>query len=117
MERRLHFSGEHSVCQTIVGFKKAIGFFGHAPKAIQTDNGPEFAGKGMTKRKNSTLAKDWPSPLDSFCAKLSIVRKRIELRVPECNGKVERSRRIDRGKFHRRPPFHPLSGLARQGAR
>lgn len=103
--------------QTVAGLRKAIGFFGYAPKAIQTDNGSEFTDRGLTKREDSVAARDWPCLLDSFCAKNPIAHKRIKPRTPEYNGKVERSHRIDQEKSCRSLSFHSLSDLAQQGAR
>lgn len=116
-KRYLHFSNEHSMYQTVVGLRKAIEFFGYAPKVIQTDNGSEFTDRGLTKREDSAATRDWPCLLDSFCAKNSIVHKCIKPRTPEHNGKVERSHRIDQEKFYRTLLFHSLSDLAQQGAR
>ena len=64
---------EQSGYSTIDSTKRAITFFGYAPKVIQTDNGGEF---------NQFKKTDRVHIFDHFCNKYGIVHKPIRPRTP-----------------------------------
>ena len=63
---------EQSGYSTIDSTKRAITFFGYAPKVIQTDNGGEFTNFKKTDRVHI---------FDHFCNKYGIVHKPIRLSI------------------------------------
>lgn len=77
---------EQSGYSTVDFVKRAIEFFGYAPKEIQTDNGLEFTNFMRTKRIHF---------FDMFCQQFGIIHHLIRPRTPWHNGKVERSHRND----------------------
>lgn len=85
--------------------KRAIIFFGYAPKIIQTDNGMEFTHFTKTKRTH---------PFDVFCAHYKIEHKLIRPRTPWHNGKVERSHRNDQERFYNYLSFYSFEDLQEQ---
>lgn len=101
-ERFIYAYKEHSSCSTIDFVKRAIIYFGYAPKIIQTDNGGEFCHTQKTQRIH---------PFDKFCAKLGIIHKTIRPRTPWHNGKVERSHRSDQERFYNFLKFYSYEDL------
>jgi len=96
---------EQSSHSTIDFIKRAILFFGYAPKMIQTDNGSEFAHSSKTTRIH---------PFDLFCQAHHIEHKQIRPRTPWHNGKVERSHRNDQERFYNYLKFYCLEDLQLQ---
>ena len=94
--------------------EKAIGFFGYAPKVLQTDNGSEFSDKAF-RGEGSRYGRGYPNALEPFLAAHGIRHQFIRPRTPEHNGKVERSHRIDQEKFYRNLRFYSLEDLRKQG--
>lgn len=72
-ERFIYAYKEHSSYSTIDFVKRAIIYFGYAPKIIQTDNGGEFCHTQKTQRIH---------PFDKLCAELGIIHKTIRPRTP-----------------------------------
>lgn len=66
--------------------KRAITYFGYAPKQLQIDNSAEFTNFSRTKRVHI---------FDKFCLENGIEHKLIRPRTPCHNGKVERSHHSD----------------------
>lgn len=93
---------EQSGHSTVDFVKRAITFFGYAPKIIQTDNGAEFTNFCRTKRVHA---------FDKFCIKNNIVHKLIRPRTPWHNGKVERSHRNDQERFYNFLKFYSYEDL------
>ena len=96
---------EQSSYSTVDFFKRAITFFGYAPKILQTDNGPEFTHAKKTNRIH---------PLDVFCSSYGIEHKTIRPRTPWHNGKVERSHRNDQERFYNHLKFYSFDDLQEQ---
>ena len=96
---------EQSSYSTVDFFKRAITFFGYAPKILQTDNGPEFTHVKKTNRIH---------PLDIFCSSYGIEHKTIRPRTPWHNGKVERSHRNDQERFYNHLKFYSFDDLQEQ---
>ena len=82
--------------------KRAITYFGYAPKIIQTDNGGEFTNFKKTDRVHI---------FDRFCDKYGIVHKLIRPRTPWHNGKVERNHRNDQERFYNYLKFYSYEDL------
>ncbi len=99
---------EQSSFSTLDFVKRAIRFFGYAPKTIQTDNGIEFSYFQKTDRIH---------PLDELCSELGIEHKLIRPRTPWHNGKVERSHRNDQERFYNHMHFYSFKDLLDQMAR
>lgn len=59
-------------------------------------------------------ARQCPNILEAACIEFGIVHKFILPRIPEHNGKVERSHRIDQDKFYRTSKFYSLDVLRKQ---
>ncbi len=117
-KRFLYYTNEHSMYETVEGMKRAIAFFGYAPKIIQTDNGFEFSDRASVKGDGfSALGRVGANHLERFLLDNGITHKFIRPRTPEHNGKVERSHRIDQEKFYRTLRFHSLDDLRSHGAR
>lgn len=117
-KRFLYFANEHSMYETVKGLRRAIAFFGYAPRIIQTDNGFEFSDRASAKVDDlSSAGRKGPNFLERFCLEADITHKFIRPRTPEHNGKVERSHRVDQEKFYRTMRFHSLKDLREQGAR
>lgn len=93
---------EQSGFSTVDFVKRAITYFGYAPKVIQTDNGAEFTNFSKTKRVHI---------LDKFCAENGIEHKLIRPRTPWHNGKVERSHRSDQERFYNHLSFYSYDDL------
>lgn len=87
---------------TIDFLKRAIVYFGYAPKILQTDNGAEFAHLKVTNKSH---------PLDILCNNLNIEHKKIRPRTPRHNGKVERSHRNDQQRFYNYLSFYSYEDL------
>lgn len=104
-KRFIYAYKEQSSYSTVDFIKRAIVFFGYAPKIIQTDNGSEFTHTSKTKRIH---------PLDVFCNKYNIVHKLIRPRTPWHNGKVERSHRNDQERFYNYLKFYSYDDLLEQ---
>lgn len=81
---------EQSGYSTVDFVKRAITFFGYAPKIIQTDRVHIF---------------------DRFCIKNRIEHKLIRPRTPWHNGKVERSHRNDQERFYNFLKFYSYDDL------
>lgn len=101
-ERFIYAYKEHSSYSTIDFVKRAIIYFGYAPKIIQTDNGGEFCHTQKTQRIH---------PFDKLCAELGIIHKTIRPRTPWHNGKVERSHRSDQERFYNFLKFYSYDDL------
>lgn len=101
-ERFIYPYKEASSYSTVDFVKRAIIYFGYAPKTIQTDNGGEFTHFKKTKRTHS---------LDRLCAQLHIEHKLIRPRTPWHNGKVERSHRRDQERFYNYLKFYSYDDL------
>ena len=96
---------EQSGYSTVDFVKRAIAFFGYAPKEIQTDNGMEFTNFMRTKRIHI---------FDMFCQQSGIVHHLIRPRTPWHNGKVERSHRNDQERFYNFLKFYSYDDLINQ---
>ena len=96
---------EQSGYSTVDFVKRAITFFGYAPKVIQTDNGSEFTNFKKTNREHI---------FDRFCREFGIEHKLIRPRTPWHNGKVERSHRNDQERFYNYLRFYSFDDLALQ---
>ncbi len=96
---------EQSSYSTIDFIRRAIIFFGYAPRIIQTDNGCEFTHLAKTPRVH---------PFDIFCLKYHIEHKLIRPRTPWHNGKVERSHRNDQERFYNHLKFYCFKDLQLQ---
>lgn len=107
-ERFIYPYLEQSSFSTIDFLRRAIAYFGYKPKILQTDNGGEFTHIAKTNRIH---------PLDVLCQKLAIEHKRIRLRTPRHNGKVERSHRNDQERFYNHLKFFSYNDLNIQMAR
>ena len=104
-KRFIYAYEENSSFSTIDFVKRAITFFGYAPKIIQTDNGAEFTHFFNTKRVH---------PFDVFCNRYHIEHKLIRPRTPWHNGKVERSHRNDQERFYNYLKFYSFADLQTQ---
>ena len=93
---------EQSGYSTVDFVKRAITYFGYAPKVIQTDNGGEFTNFKKTKRIHI---------FDKFCYEYGIGHKLIRPRTPWHNGKVERSHRNDQERFYNFLRFYSYDDL------
>lgn len=101
-ERFIYPYMEHSSYSTVDFLKRAINYFGYAPKILQTDNGAEFTHLAKTKRIHY---------LDIICEELNITHKLIRPRTPQHNGKVERSHRNDQERFYNFLKFYSYEDL------
>lgn len=101
-ERFIYPYKEQSGFSTVDFVKRAITYFGYAPKMIQTDNGAEFANFSRTKRVHI---------LDKFCQGNGIEHKLIRPCTPWHNGKVERSHRSDQERFYNHLSFYSYDDL------
>ncbi len=104
-KRFIYAYQENSSYSTIDFFRRAIIYFGYAPKILQTDNGFEFTYFMKTKRVHA---------LDKFCDKYNIQHKLIRPRTPWHNGKVERSHRNDQERFYNYLSFYSYDDLQEQ---
>ena len=104
-KRFIYAYEENSSFSTVDFVKRAITFFGYAPKIIQTDNGAEFTHFFNTKRVH---------PFDVFCNRYHIEHKLIRPRTPWHNGKVERSHRNDQERFYNYLKFYSFADLQTQ---
>ena len=104
-KRFIYAYEENSSYSTIDFVKRAITYFGYAPKTIQTDNGAEFTHFFNTKRVH---------PFDVFCHRYKIEHKLIRPRTPWHNGKVERSHRNDQERFYNYLSFYSFEDLQEQ---
>ena len=93
---------EQSGYSTVDFVKRAITYFGYAPKTIQTDNGVEFHNLVKTDRIHT---------FDIFCNELGIKHQLIRPRTPWHNGKVERSHRNDQRYFYDWETFRNINEL------
>lgn len=96
---------EQSGYSTVQFVKRAITFFGYAPKIIQTDNGSEFTNFSKTKKVHI---------FDDFCHEHQITHKLIRPKTPWHNGKVERSHRNDQERFYNFLKFYSYEDLITQ---
>lgn len=104
-ERFIYPYKEQSGYSTVQFLKRAIEYFGYAPKIIQTDNGAEFTNIAETDRTHI---------LDVLCNQLGIEHKLIRPRTPRHNGKVERSHRNDQERFYNFLKFYSYEDLLKQ---
>lgn len=104
-ERFIYPYKEHSGYSTIDFVKRAIIYFGYAPKVIQTDNGCEFCNTKNTSKIHA---------FDRLCSELNICHKTIRPRTPWHNGKVERSHRSDQERFYNYLKFYSYDDLLTQ---
>ncbi len=104
-ERFIYPYKEQSGYSTVQFLKRAIEYFGYAPKIIQTDNGAEFTNIAKTDRTHI---------LDVLCNQLGIEHKLIRPRTPRHNGKVERSHRNDQERFYNFLRFYSYEDLLKQ---
>lgn len=104
-KRFIYAYKEQSSYSTVDFIKRAITYFGYAPKVIQTDNGAEFTHITKTNRIH---------PLDAFCHRYGINHKLIRPRTPWHNGKVERSHRNDQERFYNHLKFYSFNDLQKQ---
>ena len=104
-KRFIYAYTEQSSYSTVDFVKRAIIYFGYAPKEIQTDNGGEFTHIANTKRVH---------PFDLFCEKNNILHRLIRPRTPWHNGKVERSHRNDQERFYNYLKFYSYDDLQMQ---
>ena len=93
---------EQSGYSTVDFIKRAVTFFGYAPKVIQTDNGGEFTNFKKTDRVHI---------FERFCHQYGIEHKPIRPRTPWHNGKVERSPRNDQERFYNHMSFYSYNDL------
>lgn len=96
---------EQSSYSTVDFMKRAITYFGYAPKEIQTDCGSEFTHTSKTKRIH---------PMDIFCNRYNIYHHVLRPRTPWHNGKVERSHRNDQERFYNYLKFYSFEDLQKQ---
>ncbi len=101
-ERFIYPYKEQSGFSTVDFVKRAITYFGYAPRQLQTDNGAEFTNFVKTRRVHI---------LDKFCAENKIEHKLIRPRTPWHNGKVERSHRSDQERFYNYLRFYSYDDL------
>jgi len=101
-KRFIYAYEEQSSYSTVDFVKRAIIYFGYAPKEIQTDCGGEFTHTAKTKRVH---------PFDVFCAKFHIIHHVLRPRTPWHNGKVERSHRNDQERFYNQLKFYSFVDL------
>ena len=104
-ERFIYPYREQSSYSTVDFVKRAITYFGYAPKMIQTDNGTEFTYTQKTDRVHL---------FDKFCEENQITHKLIRPRTPWHNGKVERSHRFDQERFYNFLRFYSYNDLKNQ---
>lgn len=104
-QRFLHAYKEQSSYSSCDFLKRAIQYFGYAPRIVQTDNGQEFTHLADTLRVH---------PFDKLCLSLGIEHKRIRPRTPRHNGKVERSHRNDQERFYNWLRFYSYEDLLAQ---
>ena len=101
-KRFIYAYEEQSSYSTVDFVKRAIIFFGYAPKEIQTDCGAEFTHPAKTKRLH---------PFDVLCRRLGILHHVLRPRTPWHNGKVERSHRNDQERFYNFLKFYSFHDL------
>ena len=104
-KRFIYAYEEQSGYSSVDFLKRAITYFGYAPKIIQTDNGAEFTNLVKTKRTHS---------FDIFCNRINVTHKLIRPRTPWHNGKVERSHRNDQERFYNNLKFYSYDDLQLQ---
>ena len=104
-ERFIYAYKEQCADSTVDFVKRALIYFGYAPKCIQTDNGQEFTFLMQTDRVNK---------FDMLCEELGIIHKLIKPRTPRHNGKVERSHRNDNERFYKYFKFYSFEDLQLQ---
>lgn len=92
-ERFIYAYKEHSGFSTQDFIKRAVLYFGYAPKVIQTDNGTEFTNPKGTGDGKVHIA-------DQIMNQLGIRHQLIRPYTPRHNGKVERSHRTDQERFY-----------------
>ena len=108
-ERYLFWYQEHTPTNTVNFVKRCIRYFGYQPLEIQTDNGTEFT---YNQKKMKKI-----HPLTKLLNHLHIKHHKIRPRMPEHNGKVERSHRSDNERFYSFLKFYSLEDLRQQGAK
>ena len=104
-KRFIYAYEEHSSYSTVDFMKRAITYFGYAPKEIQTDCGTEFTHTANTNRIH---------PMDIFCNRYNIRHHVLRPRTPWLNGKVERSHRNDQERFYNYIKFYSFDDLQTQ---
>lgn len=102
-ERYLYWYEEHSAENT-VDFIKILWI----QRRRNTDNGIEFTyNKADIKREH---------PIEKLLKELKIKHHKIRTKMPEYNGKVERSHRNDNERFYSYLNFYSIEYLSKQGA-
>lgn len=104
-ERFIYPYKEQSGYSSVQFLKRAIEYYGYAPRIIQTDNGAEFTNIVKTDRIHI---------FNAFCDQLGIEHKLIRPRTPRHNGKVERSHRNDQERFYNFLKFYSYEDLLQQ---
>lgn len=104
-KRFIYAYEEQSSYSTLDFVKRAIIYFGYAPKEIQTDCGAEFTHTSKTKRVH---------PFDVFCNHYGIFHHLLRPKTPWHNGKVERSHRSDQERFYNHLKFYSFNDLQLQ---
>lgn len=104
-KRFIYAYEEQSSYSTLDFVKRAIIYFGYAPKEIQTDCGAEFTHTSKTKRVH---------PFDIFCNHYGIFHHLLRPKTPWHNGKVERSHRSDQERFYNHLKFYSFNDLQLQ---
>lgn len=107
-ERYLYWYEEHTPATTKDFIKRCIRYYGYKPQEIQTDNGTEFSNNNSKSKK--------VHPMDKLLNSLHIKHHKIRPRMPEHNGKVERSHRNDNERFYSYLKFYSIEDLRKQGA-
>lgn len=101
-KRFIYAYEEQSSYSTLDFVKRAVIYFGYAPKEIQTDCGGEFTHTSKTKQIH---------PFDIFCSRYGIVHHLLRPKTPWHNGKVERSHRNDQERFYNHLKFYSFRDL------
>ena len=98
---------EHNGNSTVDFIKRAITYFGYAPRIIQTDNGAEFTTTYRTENTKMHI-------VDIFLNKCNIQHQCIRPYTPRQNGKVERSHRSDNESFYSTLTFTSFEELKKK---
>ncbi|MDR2828809.1 MAG: DDE-type integrase/transposase/recombinase [Acholeplasmatales bacterium] len=104
-ERFIYPYTKRNAYNSVDFLKRAIKYFKYVPKVIQTDNGSEFCNinENDIKEKNHIF--------DVFLKTNEIIHKRIKIKTPSHNGKVERSHGNDNKRFYKNEKFNSIEDL------
>ncbi len=101
-KRYLYFSDEHSMYEAEKAFRGAVGFFGYAPRILQTDSGSEFSDKAFRKEK-SRYGRGYPNVLEPtlklYGVEHKFIRPRTRSRAARSRGPTASTRRSSTGPF------------------